>query len=66
VDILLYFFFNLCPTWGGWSTPRPGRFTTRERPVTHFTVGWVGSKAGLDGCEISSLHGGSIPAPPSP
>jgi hypothetical protein len=28
---------------GGWSTPRPGRFT-------HCTGGWVGPRAGLDEC----------------
>ena len=39
----------------GWvvsSTPRP-HFTPRERPGTHFTGGWVGSRAGLDGRKIS-------------
>ena len=35
---------------GGWSTRRPGRFTPRERPDTHCTGGWVGPRAGLDGC----------------
>ena len=27
---------------GGWSKGRPGRFTSRERPGTHCTGGWVG------------------------
>jgi hypothetical protein len=31
----------------GWSTPRPRRFTPRERPGTHFTGGWVGPRAGV-------------------
>jgi len=35
---------------GGWSTPRPGRFTPQERPGTHCIGGWVGPRAGLDGC----------------
>ena len=35
---------------GGWSTPLPGRFTPGERPGTHCTGGWVGPRAGLDGC----------------
>ena len=26
----------------------------QERPGTHFTGGWVGLRAGLDGCKISS------------
>ena len=29
----------------------------RERPGTHFTGGWVGSRAGLDGRKISSPPG---------
>jgi hypothetical protein len=32
---------------GGWSVPRPGRFT----PGIHCTGGWVGPRAGLDVCE---------------
>ena len=35
---------------GGWSTPRPGRFTPGERPGTHCIGGWVGPRAGVDGC----------------
>jgi len=29
----------------------------RERPGTHFTGGWVGTRAGLDGRKISSPLG---------
>jgi hypothetical protein len=29
----LYSFFNLGNRWGGWSTPRPGRFTPGNDPV---------------------------------
>jgi len=29
----------------------------REKPGTHFTGGWVGPRAGLDGWKISSLPG---------
>jgi len=39
--------------WGGWLTPRPGRFTH-----THGKLGWVGPTDGLDGC------GKSGPPPP--
>jgi hypothetical protein len=46
---------------GGWSTPRP-----RERPVTHYIGGWVGPRAGLDGCGKSRFHRDSIPGPSSP
>ena len=40
----------------GWvvsSTPRPS-FTPGKEPGTHFTGGWVGPRAGLDGRKISS------------
>jgi hypothetical protein len=47
---------------GGWSTPRPGRFT----PGTHCIRGCVGPRAGLDGCEKSRPHRDSIPGPSSP
>jgi len=43
----IYSFFNLfklCARWGGWSSPRPGRFIARKE-----TVDWVDSSAGLDG-----------------
>ena len=42
-DVQLYSFFNLGNRWGGWSKPRPGRFT-------HCIVGWVGPRVDLDGC----------------
>ena len=35
---------------GGWPASRPGRFYLRERAGTYFTGGWVGPRAGLDGC----------------
>ena len=38
----------------------------RERPGTHRTGGWVGPRAGLDGCEKSRPHRDSIPGPSSP
>ena len=46
------------------STPWP-HFTPRERPGTHFTGGWVGPWAGLDGRKISSQPGFD-PGPSSP
>ena len=36
----------------------------RERPGTHFTGGWLGPRAGLDGRKISSLPA-SDPGPSS-
>jgi hypothetical protein len=34
-------------------------------PVTHFTGGWVGSRAGLDGYGKPRPHRDSIPGPSS-
>jgi hypothetical protein len=34
-----------------------------KRPVTHFTGGWVGPRAGLDGCGKSPAHRDLIPGP---
>ena len=42
--------------WVVSSTPRP-HFTPGERPGTHFTGGWLGPGAGLDGRKISSHSG---------
>ena len=33
VEVQLYSFLNLGARWGGWSTPRPGRFTPEQYPV---------------------------------
>ena len=35
---------------GGWSTPRPGRFTTRKEPLPIVQEAGWGTRAGLDGC----------------
>jgi len=35
----------------------PAALYPRERPGTHFTGGWVGTRAGLDGRKISSPPG---------
>jgi hypothetical protein len=45
-----YSFSTLALDGGEWSASRPGRaFTPGERtPGTHWTGGWVGSRAGLD------------------
>jgi hypothetical protein len=43
------------------STPRP--LYPREWPGTHCTGGWVGPRAGLDGCWKSRPHRDSIPEP---
>jgi len=43
----------------------PAALYPRERPGTHFTVGWLVPKAGLDGQKILSQPGFD-PGPPSP
>jgi hypothetical protein len=40
------------------ATPRP--LYSRERPGTHCLGGWVGFKAGLDGCVKSRPHRDSM------
>jgi len=49
----------------------PAALYSRERPGTHFTGGWVGPRAGLDGQKISvgkrfSARPGFDPGPSSP
>jgi hypothetical protein len=44
-------------------TPRP--LYPRERAGTHCTGGWVGPRAGLDGCGKSRPHRDSIPDRPA-
>jgi hypothetical protein len=46
---------------GQLSTPHPGHFTPQERPGTHCRGGWVGLRAGLEGCGTSCLHWDLIP-----
>ena len=42
---------------GEWSASRPGRTLPPGKTGTHFTGGWVGPRAGLDGRKISSPPG---------
>jgi hypothetical protein len=46
------------------ATPLP--LYPRERPGTHCIGGWVGPRAGLDGCGKSHPHRDSIPGPSIP
>ena len=50
----------------GWSTPRPGLFAPGERPGTHCIGGWLGLRAGPDGCGKSRPYTDSIPGPSGP
>jgi hypothetical protein len=61
IETSLYSFFNL-GTRSRWvlrSTHRP--IYSREWPGTHFIEGWVGPRAGLDGCGKSRLTTGFDP-----
>jgi hypothetical protein len=44
----------------------PAALPPGKRPGTLCIGGWVGPRAGLDGCEISRPHRDSIPGPSSP
>ena len=44
----------------------PRSLYPRKRPDTHCIGGWVGVRAGLDGCGKSHLKRDSIPGPSSP
>jgi len=46
-----------CIRWGWGFSPTPRPPLPQERPGTHFTGGWVGPRAGLDGRKISSPPG---------
>jgi hypothetical protein len=51
---------------GGWLTPRPGRFNPGKDNRCHFTGGWVGPRAGVDGYEnFSPLAGIRSPDRPA-
>jgi hypothetical protein len=65
VEVIALLFLDL-GTRRGWvvsTTSRP--LYLRERPGTHCTGGWVGTRAGMDVCETSRPHWDSIPGPSS-
>jgi len=43
--------------WSGGQPHARAALYPQERPGTHFTGGWVGPRAGLDGRKISSPPG---------
>jgi hypothetical protein len=51
---------------GEWSAPLSCRFTPKGVLRTHYTGGWVGLEAGLEGHEKSRPHRDSIAGPSSP
>jgi hypothetical protein len=67
VEVYFYSLFNLGARWGGWSTPRPVRFTSGKDPVPIIRVlesGW-GPQPVWTGSENLSPHRNSIPGPSS-
>jgi hypothetical protein len=48
MEVDLHAFFTSALDGGEWSVSRPGRFTYRGAPGTHWIGGWVGPRAGLD------------------
>jgi len=56
--IALLFHYRGARRGGEWpAAPHRTHFTPGERPGIHFTGGWVGTRAGLDGWKISSPPG---------
>jgi hypothetical protein len=52
VDVEINVFLTSALVGGEWSASRSCRFTPGERaPATHWIVGWVGPRAGLDAVE---------------
>ena len=49
-DVALYSLFNLDASWGRMVEAMPRPVCPQERPGAHYTGGWVGPRAGLDGC----------------
>jgi hypothetical protein len=66
VEVSLYSFFNFGVGWEREVNDMPRPLYPQERPSTHCTRGWVGSKVGLDGYEKSRSHWDSIPGASSP
>jgi hypothetical protein len=47
--------------WVGGKRNVPAALSPGKRPVTHWIRGWVGPRAGLDGCGKSCLPPGFDP-----
>ena len=57
IEVQPYIFFNLGAIWGGQSTPRPGRCTSRKQTrYSLCTGGWVSPRALIERCgsEVSN------------
>ena len=62
--VLLFLDHGTRRGWGVSVTPRP-LFTPKEKPGTHCTGGWGGTRAGLDRCGKSRPRRNSIPDLPT-
>jgi hypothetical protein len=61
VEVEHYSIFNLGPRWGGWLTPRLGRFTLGKDPAPFVQkAGWATGSV-WTGVEILAPHRDSIP-----
>jgi hypothetical protein len=65
VKIHLLSFLTSALVGGGWSTPRPVRFTFADRSSILCIGGWAVPRLCLDGCGTSLFHRDSIPIPSS-
>jgi len=54
--VYLYSFFDLGARWGGWSAPRPGRFTPRNNmaPIVQ-EAGWAPGPVWAGANQVESL-----------
>jgi hypothetical protein len=66
VDIQLYAFVNLGTRWGGRLALRCGRLYSGKGTRYPLYRGWVGPRAGEDGCEKFPLYRASILEPSNP
>ena len=65
VEVYIYSFINLGARWGGWSTPRPGRFTPGKSPISIVQeAGWASQKVCM-GAENIALTGIRSPDRPA-
>ena len=62
----LYSFFNLGASWSRWSTPQPrSLYPPGMRTCILCIGGWVGPRAGLDGCRKLAFFGVRSPYSPA-
>jgi hypothetical protein len=55
--------FNLGARWGGWLSACPAALPPGYKHGTHRIAGWVGQRAGLDGCGKSRSHREPVACP---